>query len=65
MNRPWNFTKKLFVQVIYCPHLTFSQQRLFSAKNIKTKGSVIVGWKNLYYYLSEIETEEIVRKKIK
>ena len=61
----FNFTKKLFLQVICCPHLNFSPHDLFSGKNIKTKGSFIVGLKNFYHYLFEIETEELLVKKIK
>ena len=63
-NRPCNFPKKLFVQVIFSPHLKFSQHGLFSAKKIKTKGSFIVRLRNFYHYSLETETEEIVSKKI-
>ena len=65
MNRSCNFIKKLFVQVICCPHLKFSRHGLLLAKKIKTKGSFIVRLKNFYHHLLEIETEEIVSKKIK
>ena len=65
MNRSCNFIKKLFVQVICCPHLKFSRHGLLLGKKIKAKGSFIVRLKNFYHYLLEIETEEIVSKKIK
>ena len=66
IHHPCNFTKKLFVQVICCyPYLKFSWHGLFLAKRIKTKGSCIVGHKNFYHSLLEIETEETVVKKIK
>ena len=65
MNRSCNFIKKLFVQVICCPHLKFSRHGLLLGKKIKAKGSFIVRIKNFYHYLLEIGTEEIVSKKIK
>ena len=36
---------------------------MFTTRPEKTKGSFIVGLKNFYFYLLEIETEELVGKK--
>ena len=54
--------KKLSVHVICCTHLKFSRYDLFSAKKIKAKGTFIVGLRNFYHYLLEVETEAIFCK---